>query len=215
MKKTLRFIGILLFSLCYAFAIGQKKQAITGFFVTTQNDSISCIFKDRNWKKQPSEFSIISNSGTVLHTQNISEVNIISRSLKYVTRTIKMARYVDNIQNANNNIYPEFDSATQVFVKLLYEGTLNLYIYFDKLDQKHFFIENKDNFLELYLHLFSGIGGPLGNQPIAIQNRQYEFVLKTLMTPCRSMFSIIENIRLEEEQLVQLFKLYDKCLESK
>jgi len=87
-------------------------------------------------------------------------------------------------------------------------------VYTDKLNMKHFLVENDDNFLEMYLHYYTGTGGPLLNQPIAIENRQYEFVLKTLMTPCRTIFSIIENIRLEEDQLIRLFTIYDRCMES-
>jgi hypothetical protein len=207
------FFTFLIFPL---FLFGQKKKLAEGFIVTTQRDTLYCSFKDRNWKKQPYEFAVlINNKDSILYPGKIEEVNIGSKDLIYVSRAVKPAKYIDNVQNANKNEYPDFDSTRFVFVRMLHAGALSLYFFSDKLGYKHFFVENRDNFIEMYLHLYTGIGGPLGNQAITIENRQYEFILKTLMTPCRTIFSIIENIRLEEDQLIQLFKMYDRCIESK
>ena len=198
------------------FVSAQKNKGWDGYFISLKKDTIHCTFKDRNWKKQPYEFTVIvNNKDSILLPQNVGEVNVKAKELKYASRIIKPAKYIDNIQNAQNTRDADLDTSRHAFIKMLHQGRLNLYVFTDKLNMKHFLVENDDNFLEMYLHYYTGTGGPLLNQPIAIQNRQYEFVLKTLMTPCRTIFSIIENIRLEEDQLIQLFTIYDRCMDSK
>lgn len=216
MKILSRFLSLCLFFLSHFFSLGQKKKSNEGYFITPLMDTVSCTFKDRNWKKQPCEFRItINNRDSVLFPENVLAVFIASRELKYASRIIKPAKYIDNIQNATNNRDPVLDTSRNAFIKSLHEGTLNLYLYYDKLSSKHFFVENKDNFLEIYSHYYSDFGGARNSQPVAVQNKYYEFALKVLMTPCRSLFSIIENIGLNEEQLIQLFKMYDRCIKIK
>ena len=148
----------------------------------------------------------------MLIPENVSETNIESLQTKYVVRKIAPANYNDNLLFIEDGAIPARDTMRQAFLKCLYTGNLNLYLYIDKLKRNHFFVEDKDNFLEIYIHNHKE---SISLQGVSSKSKQYEFILKTLMMPCRSLFSIIENIGLNEEQLVQLFTLYDKCMEIK
>ena len=216
MSISKRILAGALYLFATLFVAAQKNKGWDGYFISLKKDTVHCSFKDRNWKKQPYEFTVVvNNKDSILFPQSVSEVNIRAKDLKYASRIIKPAKYIDNIQNAHNTRDADLDTPRHAFVKTLHQGKLNLYLYTDKVNMKHFLVENDDNFLEMYLHYYTDIGGLLGDQPIVTQNRQYEFVLKTLMTPCRTVFSIIENIRLEEDHLIQLFTIFDRCMEFK
>lgn len=194
----------------------QKNNYVDGFIITLQNDTIACWVQKRNWKKQPEEIRVKSGEkDTAATPQPIRGFIVPSLQLRYTSKAISPARYVDNIQNAVNSKLPDPDTLKVAFLKVLHSGMLNLYLYLDRLNRKHFFVENKDNFLEIYSHYYSGFGGDRNSQPVANLNKQYEFTLKVLMTPCRNVFSIIESIQLKEDHLTGLFKVYDKCMTPK
>ena len=216
MSISKRILAFVLYFFATLFVSAQKNKKWDGYFISLKKDTVRCTFKDRNWKKQPYEFTVVvNNKDSVLLPQSVSEVNIRAKELTYASRIIKPAKYIDNIQHAHNTRDADLDTPRHAFVKTLHQGKLNLYLYTDKVNMKHFLVEDDDNFLEMYLHYYTDIGGFFGDQPIVTQNKQYEFILKTLMTPCRTMFSIIENIRLEEDHLIQLFTIYDRCMDSK
>jgi hypothetical protein len=234
MKYSCRYFLMSVFLFFTFVSFGQKKKIIQGFYITMQNDTIKCDFKSRNWKKQPFSISVsVNNTNSVLIPADVSEVNIVSLETKYVSRKIAPANYNDNLLFVEDGAIPSSDSMRPAFLKSLYTGRLNLYLYIDKLKRNHFFVEDKDNFLEIYFHnhkesLYTNSALPIyidnarkDSNPgefgvsVSSKNKQFEFVLKTLMTPCRSLFGIIENIGVNEEQLVQVLKLYDRCMEEK
>lgn len=153
-----------------------------------------------------------NNNNLVIIPTNVTEANIVSMGTKYTVRKIAPANYNDDLLFIEDGAIPALDSMRLAFLKCLYTGNLNLYLYIDKLKRNHFFVEDKDNFMEIYFHNHKESRYLQG---VSSKNKQYEFVLKTLMTPCRSLFSIIENIGLNEEQLIQLFTMYDKCMAIK
>lgn len=196
----------------------QKNKEVKGFIITLENDTLWCTFKQKNWRKQLTEVAIkYNNKDTSFSPENTNSFVITSSQVEYVARTISPANYAEKLQDATTSRAPELATPQRSFLKALYKGSFSLYLYLDKLNRKHFFIEGPGNLVELYLHYYVQPPNPtrIYDPPVTILDRSYEFVLKTLMTPCRSLFSIIENIGLDEDQLIQVFKLYDRCLESK
>lgn len=195
----------------------QKNKELKGYIISLQNDTLPCSFKQKNWKKQPVEIIIIFNGkDSSISSENVNSFSVTSIQLEFVSRTIRLTNYVEKFQDATTSKVPELSDPQKSFLKTLYKGSFSLYLYMDKLNRKHFFIEGPNNLVELYSHYYISLPPPLSNSiPITVLDKSYEFVLKTLMTPCRSLFGIIENITLDEDQLIQVFKLYDKCLEPK
>jgi hypothetical protein len=212
------------YSLTFIFVVScfsltaQKNKDAEGFIITIGNDSLSCTFKQKNWKKQPTQIAVRYNGrDTLFSPDNINGFTISSPPVEFVTRTFRPANYTEKLQDATTARAPELAAPQRSFLRVLYKGNFSLHVYSDKLNKKHFFIEGPGNLVELYSHYYVQAPDPASrhDMPITVLDRSYQFVLKTLMTPCRSLFSIIENIALEEDQLLQVFKLYDRCLESK
>lgn len=196
----------------------QKGNYQKGYIVTHENDTVGCLLQKRNWKKQPLEIKVRAGAkNTIITPQSVKGFIIPSLELNYISREISLTRYIDNLQNATTLKQPEEDTLQIAFLKVLHRGTFNLYLYLDGLSQKHFFVEAPDNFIEIYVHyyIYPGASHRAYDVPVTILDKQFEFVLKTLMTPCRNVFSIIENIQLNEDHLIGLFEIYDKCMTAR
>jgi hypothetical protein len=207
-----------LFFFSFLITEAQKKKENEGFIITLQNDTIECTFKQKNWKKNPIAIKVnFNNKDTFYSPETINGFVVASSQLEFVSREIRFTNYVDKIQEATTSMVPELAPPQKLFLRTLYKGRFTLYLTFDKLNRQRFFIEGSGNLTELYTHYY--IQMPPENRsyeiPITILNRSHEFALKTLMTPCRSLFNILENINVDEYQLIQVCKMYDMCLDSK
>lgn len=210
MMQRLSLVILILFSFIFSFS--QKGNYQEGFIIKKNGDTIPVSIVKRNWKKQPEEIKIkTSTKDSIIYPEAIKGFIIPSLELEYVSTEIRLAKFNDKFQEATTIKDPELYEAKYLLLKRIYKGRFDLYLFFDKLSRKRFFVESQDNFTELYSHYYVVIY----DHPVTYLEKKYEFVLKILMTPCRSLFSIIENIRLDEEQIIQVFKMYDKCLDSK
>lgn len=197
---------------------GQKNKTAAGYVIGLNNDTVQCLFKTRNWKKQPQTVTIIvDNKDSLISPQTTLGFSIPSLQIEYASKVIEPANYVDKLQDATILKAPEHDVKRSAFVKVLHNGRFDLLLYLDGIGKKHFFIEGENNFVELYSHYYMDKGDSrrIYDSPITVLDKAFELVLKTLMTPCRTIFSIIENIQLTEEHLKRVFEIYDTCMDSK
>jgi len=193
----------------------QKNKYVDGLIITSKNDTITCLVQKRNWNKQPTEIKVkAGNKDTVVTPQAIKKFIIPSLGLEYKSRLIRPANYVDKFQEATVLKEPEFNPQQFSYLKLLYKGSYNLYLYLDHLNRKHFFVESPGIFIEIYSHYYLDLGDSrrIYDEPVTILDKQFELTLKSLMAACRTLFTIIENIAFVEEQLVKVFKMYDQCV---
>lgn len=194
----------------------QKSNYLDGFIFTREGDTVPCSIAKRNWKKQPLEIRIkLTGKDSLVTPSGLKGFMIPSLQLVYISKEISPVKYIDNIQQASDIWEADTDTARFAFLKRIHNGVFNLYLFLDRLNRNHFFVEAPDNFLEIYSHYYTRYGGDHNSQPVAEPHKQYEFALKVLMTPCRQIFSIIESIQLKEEQLKGLFEVYDKCIAAK
>jgi len=193
----------------------QKNNYVDGLIITSENDTITCLVQKRNWKKQPKEIKVkAGNKDTVVIPLAIKKFIIPSLDLEYKSKLIRTANYVDIFQEATILKEPEYNPEQFLYLKLLYKGSYNLYLYLDRLDRKHFFVESPGIFIEIYSHYYLELGDSrrIYDQPVTVLEKQFEFTLKGLMAACRTLFTIIENIAFVEEQLIRVFKMYDQCV---
>jgi hypothetical protein len=193
----------------------QKNKYIDGLIITSKNDTIACLVQKRNWNKQPTEIKVqAGNKDTVVAPQEIKKIILPSLGLEYKSRLIRTANYVDKFQEATILKEPEYGPEQFLYLKLLYKGSYNLYLYLDHLNRKHFFVESPGIFIEIYSHYYLELGDSrrIYDEPVTVLDKQFEFALKGLMAACRTLFTIIENIAFVEEQLTRVFKMYDQCV---
>lgn len=214
-----RILIITLYFLIVSYnAAGQKKKLSGGYIITKTNDTLACEFEQYNWKKQPPAIKIrINGNDTTIYPNSIS--GFISPSgNEFVSRKIELFKYNREVQNAAPNDVPFTEVIAAAFLKLLYAGKINLYLYKDALGNEHFFIEKNSSLKEIYIHLYSSIGGiatstknPHAKQPVVVNNFQYYFVLKELMQDCKNIFPKVDKTELNANSLISLLKEYEKC----
>jgi len=213
--RIFRFYSLTLVML-FAFLIikAQKSKEVNGFIISMGNDTIACVFKPNSWKKQPREIKArLANKDTLLSAKNINGFFIPSLSIQYVSRLISLVDYSDNFQEASQWKDPNVFPAEKLFLKILHKGELSLYQYTDKLNRDDFFVETVDTLIQLYSHLYYKIESVHPYNPTkALLDKKYQYDLQKLMIHCRTLYSVIENIDLKKEHLLQLFDMYEKCI---
>jgi len=195
---------------------GQKKKLAEGYVVTHRSDTVLYTFSPRNWNRQPVEIKIkLNGKDSTIWPNQINGFIIPSLNMEYKAREVRLVKYIIDQQFAQNGYLPDYDTARVAFLKVLYNGRLNLLLFQDKLENKHYFIGVGDEVTEIYSHLYSTAGSWHGKFPVVEWYKQYIPTLKIFMASCKPLFSIIEAMEFKEENILGLLKLYDKCMDSK
>jgi len=135
--------------------------------------------------------------------------------IQYVSRPVSLVDYPDNYQEASQWKDPGIFPPEKLFLKILHKGELTLFQYTDKLNRDDFFVETEDTLVQLYSHLYYKIESVHPYNPTkAISDKKYQLDLQMLMKHCQTLFSVIENIELKKDQLLQLFDMYERCIEA-
>lgn len=207
------YLTIILFSIS-GFCFGQKNT--TGYIITRQNDTLSCVFKSRNWKKQPFRLKVsFTGRDSTFTADNINGFFVPGAGIEYESKLVSPVLYEINMGFLTIQDDPYRDSARFVFARRLYKGTLSLYFYEDLIERKHFFIGTANGLTEVFKHFYVTAGGRSNFEPVVTTYKQYAIALKSLMHDCPSLYSIIDAIDLTKENLVKVLSLYDECLRSK
>lgn len=218
MKIILTTTLYLLFIMLVTPVIAQKKKSSSGYIITQTNDTVACEFEPYNWKKQPVSIKArINGYDTVLHPGEISGF-MNSSGNEFTSRKIELFKYNREIQNAAPDNIPSSEIISAAFLKTLYRGKINLYLYKDALGNDHYFIEKNSVLKEIYTHLYSSIGGhhtsvknPSARQSVVVNNFQYYYGLKEMMQDCKDIFPNVDKTELNAKSLISLLKEYEKC----
>ena len=197
-----------------AICFGQKNA--TGYVITHQNDTLACMFKSRNWKKQPFTLKVsIAGRDSTFTPEKINGFFVPAAGIEYESKLVSPALYEINMGFLTIQDDPFRDSARFVFARRLYKGALSLYLYEDLIERKHFFIGTANGLTEVFKHFYVAAGGRSNFEPVVTTYKQYAIELKSLMQDCSSLNSIIDAIDLTKENLVKVLTLYDECMKSK
>lgn len=199
-------------------ASGQKKKSSSGYIITQTKDTIACVFDPYNWKKQPTELKVRINEKDIIIRPNEIEGFKNSEGNEFISRKIELFKYNREVQNANSGDVPLSEIITAAFLKTLYHGKINLYVYKDELGGDHYFIEKDTILKEIYIHLYASTGGfpsskinSHARRPVVVNNFQYYYALKVMMQDCKNIFPEVDKTELNAKSLISLLKQYEKC----
>ena len=196
----------------------QKRKSSAGYIITKTNDSVACEFEQYNWKKQPVVLKVkIDGNDTVIHSEEINGF-INPSGNEFATRKIELFKYNTDIQTAVSGDIPPSEIISGAFLKILYRGKINLYLYKDALSSDHYFIEKNSVIKEIYIHLYSSTGGypssvknPHARRAVVVNNFQFYYGLKEMMQDCKDIFPGVDKTELNAKSLISLLKQYEKC----
>jgi hypothetical protein len=219
MKIILTTTLYLLFIVIVVPVAGQKKKSSTGYIITKTNDTVACEFEPFNWKKQPASIKVkINRADTVFNTSEIKGF-MNPAGNEFTSRKIELFKYNRDIQTAVSGDVPSSEIISSAFLKVLYRGKINLYLYKDALGGDHYFIEKKSVIKEIYIHLYSSVGGyatstinPHARKPVVVNNFKYYYGLKEMVQGCSTLFPEVDKTELNAKSLISLLKQYDRCI---
>ena len=218
MLNSYKYSTLFVLLIIFLNADAQKKKTSTGYIITKNNDTVACDFGSHNWKKQPAQLKIkIDGKDTIIRPEEISGFTN-SLGNKFVSRKIELFKYNREIQTAIAGDVPEIEIVPAAFLKILYQGKINLYLYKDALNSDHFFIEKNSMLKEIYIHLYSSTGGyststlnAFAKKPVVVNNFQYYYGLKEMMQDCKDIFPEVDKTELNTKSLISLLKQYEEC----
>lgn len=117
---------------------------LKGYYIDTREVKIDCFIKNYNWKNNPTSFDVkISLDGPAKNI-TLNELNeiAIDNEVKFIKSTVDIDVSSDNMENLDSDRQSNFVSKT-VLLKVLVEGTNNLFVYEDENISTKMFFNNK------------------------------------------------------------------------
>ena len=202
MKK----LTLLFFAMMPILTLGQINFE-SGYFISNNNVKTDCLIKNWDWRNNPKSFEFILKENDPVNTKTINEVKefTILNNSKYVRFEVKIDRSSEQLTELSDQKDPSWNLET-VFLKVLVEGEINLYMFQDSAI-KRFFVSSGDhkNVEQLIFKEYILINDTKINK-----NNQYKQQLYMLMKEADFTNKDFENLKYKEEQLVDLFVKYNK-----
>lgn len=117
---------------------------LKGYYIDNKGLRVECYIKNNNWKNNPTLFDIKIELDGPAKNISLNELNeiAIDNEVKFVKSTVDIDISSDNLQYLDSNRQSNFVSKT-VLLKVLVEGTNNLYVYEDENISTKMFFNNK------------------------------------------------------------------------
>lgn len=200
-------ISVLLFFvsfLCFAQINFEK-----GYYVTNNNTEIACYIKNVAWRNNPRAFEIklnISDEPKEISITDAKEFGVYDK-FKFVRELVKIDRSSDQYVNMTHLRRPNFTEEV-LFLKVLIEGSANLYIFSDEHIKKYFYKTASTPLEQLIFKYYKA-----DNNKIAKNERYKNQLWKNLKCDDISI-NTINNLSYDRSKLTKLFDLYNDCKNS-
>lgn len=215
MSKKIIAMGILWLSLQGVYAqISFEK----GYFINNSGNKIECLIRNEDWKNNPEKFEYkLTTDGEVFSQTlyNTKEFSIDNGS-KYIKTEVPINRSSDKTSELDSYREVEYMNET-LFLKVLVDGTANLYYYEDGNLRRFFFNKNGSEIKQLeykkYLSPYEGYreGIKQSGQNIRENNGFRQQLFNNL--DCEALNeSRIKKIPYKMDFLKRFFNDYNKCV---
>lgn len=140
MRPKYFFLFLLLTS---SFAIGQSK-FLKGYYINSKGLKTECFIKNYDWKNNPKSFDIRNSEGSEVKNISIDEIVeiAIDNEVKFIKATVEIDNSNDDLQTLGIIKQVNFTTKT-ILLKVLVEGTNNLYLYEDEYIAPKMFFSTK------------------------------------------------------------------------
>jgi len=216
MKKTILIILSSLISIITYSQINYEQ----AYFIKNNDEKVSCLIKNLDWKNNPSSFNYKINDTTEILTANIEGVKEFgfTSNIQYVRFNVKMDRSSDLTGSLSPKKEPEFNNET-LFLKVLVKGIANLYKYEDKSLIRFFYSTNhttpeqlvyKRYITDLKSHLSRSCKKVSNDDKTICFNKSYKKQLYDELSSSNISKSEIQKISYKQKSLTNFFESYNK-----
>ena len=202
MKKMIACL-LLVSAACFS-----QKNFLKGYYIDNSGKKMECLIKNSDWEYNPDFFDCKTNPDDVSREVSISEAKefAIDGYFKYVRETVA----IDNSKGEPDysiDKEPNFTTVT-VFLKVLVEGTNNLYQYENNTFPIRFFFKNNtQNIQQLIYKKYFKSNENMSN---LYANDFYKRQLLATVN-CKDSALKVESLQYSDDDLRDYFNLVNKC----
>lgn len=177
----------------------------SGYIIRNNNIKTECLIRNVAWKNNPTSIEYKTTENEQLSTISITDIKEfgVANAYKFKRFIVNMDRSSDNINELSNSKAPNFKTET-LLLKLLIEGSTNLYSYEDS-NLIRYFISSGDHNEATQLIYKEYINDK--ENKIA-QNSQYKQQLMNELKSENLVRRDFENLNYKENDLVKLFQKF-------
>ena len=203
LDKTIKVILILSF-----YSLGGYSQISfeEGYFVTVEDEEITCLIKNLDWRNHPKELKY-----KLSLSSNVEHIKIDSIKKFGINQAIKMIKSNVNIDVSNNNISMLTKSRAplleeqEVLLNVLVEGKASLFSYQSNGVGKFFYSVDGSKIEQLIFKKY------INRKKEIVENNSFRQQLRNDLK-CQSIYLFqFEKLGYNEANLVELFTLYNMC----
>ncbi len=207
-SKLNKTITIFIMTLCFTYICYSQNLFEKGYYIDNYGFKVDCLIKNLDWGENPTEFEYKldqENNSRVLTIKSTKEFGIYNK-LKFYRSKVNIDQSSEKTNELSYIKDPVF-SEKEVFLKVLVEGSANLYSY--KNESTKFFYSTKDSDIEqLIFKTFR-----TSNMQIQ-ENKTYILQLRNNLKCQKLTLSSIESIDYNKKDLINFFVNENQCNDS-
>ena len=206
MQKKLLLIMLFISVTCFSQISFEK-----GYFINNAEEKIDCYIKNLDWYNTPKSFEYKTDENSEILNADILNVKEfrVDSGQKYIRSKIKIDRASISLNSLGYNRNPEFKEET-VFLKLLVDGNVQLFVNSDESTKVFFTGRNYENIEQLvYKGYYTS-----QSQTSVNYNQLYKTQLQQLFDCASFDEKQILNIDYNEKSLKKLIIKYDNCIDG-
>ena len=180
-----------------------------GYFINNENQRIDCLIKNLDWRSNPTEFTYKLNTSSEELKATIASVKEfgIPNLLKYERHLVQIDRSGKSLESLDSSRNPTFKEE-QLFLKLLVEGSADLFLYDDGNLRRFFFNTLNSTVKQLVYKKYKATDYKIG------ENNEFKQQLVNELKCSQKPVKNVENIKYSKGQLVHYFEQYNECINS-
>lgn len=201
MKKLTSVLFLLFPFICFS-----QINFENGYFITNENTKVNCKIKNVDWKNNPRDFEYKLENEEIAKKISISEVKefMVSDNQYFKRFNVEIDRSKKNISDLSDQKEPLWSKET-VFLKVLSEGKLNLYVYNDTGTKFFFYSSNNhENAMQLVFKEYLISDDQIAN------NNFYKQQIALLMADENFPMEKFSNLTYKQDKILDLFVKYNQ-----
>ncbi|MEL0456878.1 outer membrane beta-barrel protein [Flavobacteriaceae bacterium SZ-1-7] len=177
-----------------------------GYYIDNNNQKINCLIKNVVWENNPTEFEYKLDENVETKTAVLKYVKEfgINNTSKFIREIVNIDRSSEKINKISIEKNPLFNKE-EVFLKVLVEGSANLYMFRDKDVTRFFYSKENSNIKPLIFKSYI-----TQNDKIAKNHHFKQQLWNDLKCPTLTT-NKIERVDYHKDELANIFTEYNKC----
>lgn len=197
---------LILLLLCSSMQLFSQIEFEKGYFVNNSGQKINCLIKNEDWEFNPVQFQYKTSENSEVKNGSLETVSEFEvGQFHFVKFRTKIDKSSESVSNMSSERAPEFVTE-MLFLRLILDGESDLYQYSRNSLNRFYYKKTGDEIQPLIYKKYLVNGG-------VKENKRYQQQLSTELR-CEGFEPNIRNVDYKQNDLVNFFSNYNRCLQS-